>query len=255
VLIIETTRGATERDSDYEREEEIDRLLHAMADTLHQGGSVLIPVFALGRMQEMIRVIHDARTARLLPECPVTCSGLGMDLFNYFDTIARKTGLIQFNRKWLHELKVKPLRATLVPGKDPGEKGIFLLSSGMLVEHTPSYAAAASMLAHPHNLIAFVGYCDPDTPGGRLLDTPQNDSFLFEQLDYVTEVRARIERFDLSGHADRDELIDFALETDPRCVVLTHGDPPAREWFNETLEERAPHIQRVDPIPGKTYVV
>ena len=37
------------------------------------------------------------------------------------------------------------------------------MSSGMMVEHTPSYKVA-SILSHKENGICFVGYNDPDTP-------------------------------------------------------------------------------------------
>ena len=67
--------------------------------------------------------------------------------------------------------------------------------------------------------------------------------------------RAKIERFELSGHADRDELLDFALQATPRAIVLTHGDPPARAWFAEQLALNAPKIKVIDPVPLKTYQV
>ena len=54
----------------------------------------------------------------------------------------------------------------------------------MLVEHTP-YKAAACMLAHPNNTICFVGYCDPDTPGGELLNTQGEDFSLASLIMYV----------------------------------------------------------------------
>jgi Cft2 family RNA processing exonuclease len=68
-----------------------------------------------------------------------------------------------------------------------------------------------------------------------------------------TELRANIERFDLSGHADRQELLDFANDLSPRAVVLTHGDPIAREVFRNKLEGGPRTI--LDPIPLTPYEV
>ena len=68
-------------------------------------------------------------------------------------------------------------------------------------------------------------------------------------LDYQTPIRAQIERFELSGHADRDELLAFALSTCPGTIVLTHGDPGARAWFAKALIENEPSLKVVDPRP------
>lgn len=254
-LVMETTRGATERPPGQNRETELKRMYQSIQACLAQRGRVLIPAFALGRMQELLALLHDARSQGDIPQCPVFCSGLGMALVDYFDAITRKTKSLRFRRHLLESLDIHPYTMDHAPGKAPGPSGIFLLSSGMMVEHTPSYVAASGLLGDPNNIVCFTGYCDPDTPGGRLLVTPHKKSFLFETLDFETPVRARIERFDLSGHADREELIDYALARDPRAVVLCHGDPAAREWFVNAFAERAPEIKVTDPMPGQSYKV
>lgn len=254
-LVMETTRGHTERASDITRASEVERLLTTIENTLGHGGSVLIPVFALGRMQELLTILSQARLQKRLPAVPVFCSGLGMDLVDYFDAIARKTSQLRFRRQCLKDLGVRKLGGSLRPGKDLAIKGIYLVSSGMMVANTPSYAVAASALDHPHNTVCFVGYCDPDTPGGKLLNTERDAPFVFEKLDHVARVRAAIERFDMSGHADRDELLNFALQAEPRSVVLTHGDPAARDWFLDALIEHMPRAQVTSPEYGKTYQI
>ena len=102
----------------------------------------------------------------------------------------------------------------------------------MLVENTPSYALASGLLGHHKNTIGFVGYCDPDTPGGKLLMTKPGDDFLFE----TAHVRARV-------------------QADPRAIVLTHGDPEARAWFAKEIETRASGTKVLDPTPGEYYQV
>ncbi len=254
-IIMETTRGTTERSVDKGRATEFGRLITSINDTIQRGGSYLIPVFALGRMQEVLSVMHDARKFGKLVECPIFASGLGMDLAEYFDEIARKTKHVNFNRSILKELKLKPTPRKLNPGEDPQQNGLYIISSGMLVENTPSYTLASGLLGHARNTIGFVGYCDPDTPGGALLAAKTGDSFIFETIHVKTKVKARVERFELSGHADRDELLQFAIQTDARSVVLTHGDPPARAWFAQQLAEKLPKAKVFDPVPGETYLV
>lgn len=254
-VVMETTRGTTERPLGKSRLEEVARMIESINHTIEAGGSYLIPVFALGRQQEILSILSDARKFGKLADCPIFASGLGMDLVDYFDEISRKTKHIQFSKSIVKELKLKPLPRNLEPGVDPKQNAIYLISSGMLVERTPSYTLASGLLGNQHNTIGFVGYCDPDTPGGALLAAKHGDSFLFETANVKTKVRARIEKFELSGHADREELLEFAVQASPRAIVLTHGETPARAWFAEQLKTRLPQTTVLDPQPLKTYEV
>lgn len=254
-LIMETTRGTTERPAGKERVNEIGRLITAINDTIQRGGSVLVPVFALGRMQEIFAVLHDARKFNRLVNCPIYSGGLGIDLCDYFDEIARKTHHVQFNRNILKELRLQPLPRKLDAGKDPGQNGLYIVSSGMMVERTPSYILASGLVGNPRNTVAFVGYCDPDTPGGQLLAARPGDEFLFQAVHVKQKILARVERFELSGHADREELAEFAVQTGARSIVLTHGDPAARAWFVQQLAQQAPNSRVLDPVPLQQYQV
>jgi Cft2 family RNA processing exonuclease len=155
----------------------------------------------------------------------------------------------------IQDLGIRTIREPLTPGKTPKKQAIYILSSGMLVEKTPSYAAAAALAGDHRHSFCFVGYCDPATPGGELLATAPGEPFSFKSLDYTTPLNAHVERFDLSGHADRTELVDFARNMDPRAIVLTHGEPAARDWFIDELAETLPKTQVIDPIPGETFSI
>lgn len=254
-LIMETTRGDTPRSSESTRSTEVDRLIEVINHTLDRNGSCLIPVFALGRMQEIMAVLHKAKLAGKLKESPIFCSGLGMDLVDYFENIAKKTGMIHFRKRMVRQLKIRALKREIYPGEDLQEKGIYILSSGMLIEHTPSYLVASALLNHHHNSICFVGYCDPETPGGVMQNTPQEEEFVFRSLNYVCKVRATVEKFDLTGHAERDELLNFAINVKARAIVLTHGEPRAREWFIKKLEESVQTVNVINPEPQVEYLV
>ena len=254
-LITETTRGTTERPEGKERINEVARLINTINDTIQNGGSCLIPVFALGRMQELLAIFHDARRFGKLVDCPIYTSGLGLDLCDYFDEISRKTKHVQFSRGILRDLKTKPIPRRLEPGVDPKQRALYLVSSGMLVENTPSYTLASGLLGHARNTIAFVGYCDPDTPGGQLQKSRHGEDFLFSTINVKVKIAAKVERFELSGHADREELLQFAVQTGARSIVLTHGEPEARAWFQRELEARLPNTKVIDPVPGQVYAV
>lgn len=256
VLITETTRGANARSENTSRASEVHRLIEDIRQTLADGGSVFVPAFAFGRMQEVFALLNEQQRRGTLPKVPVFGSGLGLDLVDYFDEISRKTGAISFRKSVVKELGVRPLPPKIRPGRAPWPTpSIYVLSSGMMVEDTPSHTIASCLLANPRNLFAFVGYCDPDSPGGKLLATPQGERFLFNKLDYACDRAAHIERYDLSGHADREELLDFAKELAPRHIILTHGESDARHWFSDQLAHLLPTSQLLDPRPGERYGV
>ena len=246
-LVMETTRGATSPNASADRSEEWDELFTDMRATFERGGSVLVPVFALGRMQEMLTQVAARREEEWLQEIPIFCSGLGMDLVDYFDQIAKRIGGLEFSRKVVKQLKVRPPDWNWCRGKQPKTPSLLLLSSGMLVEHTPSYRMASGLLHESKNMIQFIGYCDPDTPGGKILEMAPGEEYLFETLDYKAELNIQIKRYDLSGHADRTELVDFAKTVNPKRILLTHGDPAAREWFIETFNEVLPDTEVTNP--------
>jgi Cft2 family RNA processing exonuclease len=254
-LITETTRGNTERAPNQDRTSEMARLVASINDTIQRGGSFLLPIFALGRMQEVLTILADARKFNRLVECPIFASGLGMDLADYFDEITRKTKCLQFSKSVIKELRLKPLPRQLKPGEDQKQNALYIISSGMMVERTPSYTLASGLVGHARNTVGFVGFCDPDTPGGQLLTAKPGDEFLFKTANVKAKLKARVDRFHLSGHADRDELLEFAVQTGARSIVLTHGDAPARKWFAEQLAAKAPNSKVLDPVPGKEYLV
>lgn len=252
ILIMECTRGATTTIPDASRATEEQRLLRAINRVIDGGGSVLIPAFAFGRMQELLLFLSEAADRGELADCPIFCSGLGLDLCDYLSEASRRTRQVTFDRNVLDHLGIIALRKQYTdPGKRPREAGIYLLSSGMLVEKTPAWRMAANLLDHEDCAVFFAGYCDPDTPGGQLIGTPKGGEFEFKGLDHVAKVNAEIDRFHLSGHADREELITFAQDLAPRHIVLTHGDPPAREWMIKKLKEVLPQTQVHDPEPGR----
>ena len=251
ILVTETTRGSTEIPRNQSRESEIVRMLKTIHSTLAKQGSVLIPVFALGRMQEMLAILDEAFRKKAIPKVPVFCSGLGMDLVNHFHEISKNTNRVRFNRKVLRAIGARPLPKKIEPGRRPPMEGIFLVSSGMMVENTPSYVLASGLLGESKNSILFVGYCDPSTPGGKLLEASRGETFDFDALDVIQKIEAKVSKFDLSGHANRDELIAYAKKISPRAVILHHGDPEAREWFKQNLENEPFSIY--DPEPLKTY--
>jgi Cft2 family RNA processing exonuclease len=257
-LVMETTRGISQRPKDQTARTETTRLIEAINATLRQNGSVLIPSFALGRMQEILMILHDARIKKQIPpNTPILASGLGLSLTEPLDQLSAKNRELIFKQHIIDDLKVQSIQQSpyLKPGQSPSKPSIFVVSSGMMSENTPSYNVAAALLEHPQHGIFFVGFCADDTPGKKLLDTHPGELFSFDALRYKAPVQARIEHFDLSGHADREELLQMALQIDPRIIILDHGDGEARQWFVDSFTELAPRIQILNPEVGIEYSI
>lgn len=251
VLVVETTRGQRERIefADFKSEEE--RLASSIARVVGDGGSALIPAFALGRMQEVLLIIAKYKERKIIPEqTPVFIGGLAIDIAEHLVKLSKTSASVNFPKKCLDSAKV--FRGDIVPGRDFDEKGIYVFGSGMMVENTPAYLAAAAVMDSPANAIFLVGYCDPETPGGRLMQTPPCGDFAFRDLFFVGTVNCKVDKFDLTSHADRSEILEYILRKDPRCVVLTHGGEKSREWFMYEIFDRLPNTAAVIATPSET---
>ncbi|MDR2720924.1 MAG: MBL fold metallo-hydrolase [Puniceicoccales bacterium] len=257
VVITETTRGNHDHGDDFSYQSEIDQLINCTQNTIKAGGSVLIPAFALGRMQEILKILHNAQSQKKIQNnIPVFCSGLGLGLADDFEVASKKLQCVDFKSEILRKLKVKSFRsAKFDKSRQPIQPSIFVLSSGMLVENTPSYTTAANLVGDPKNSIFFVGYCDPDTPGGELLSREKHTVFNFKALRFSSKIEAHIKRFDLSGHADREDLLECVLGLNPRTIILTHGEEESRNWFCDSIIDQRPKMVILDPEPGVQYSV
>ena len=64
-----------------------------------------------------------------------------------------------------------------------------------------------------------------------------------------------LDEFDLTAHANREELLDFVGRVNPRTVLLGHGDADSRGWFEENIRSRFPKLKIIQPEPGKVVEV
>lgn len=251
-VIVETTRGDHPRRPDYTRESEKLRLGAAIAETIAGGGTVLIPVFAFGKTQELLAMLAELREQDAIPHVPVHIGGLSTKMSTIADRYSsygnRGHAGFQFLEDF-EDLNILP-RGRAEPEFHPGH--IYALSSGMMSEHTVSHRFARRILASDQHALLFVGYADSETPGGRILAAGQGGRARLDgNSEHETPVRCRVEKFDFSGHAPREQIADYVVECAPRNVVLVHGDPAAKEWFRQEIADRLPNSRVVVPQPGE----
>ena len=132
---------------------------------------------------------------------------------------------------------------------------IFVITAGMMSENTAAHDLAARMIGDEKQAIFFVGYADPGTPGGRLKAAKHGETFVFSGSAGEVTKRCELQDFDLTAHANREELLDFVGQVSPRAVLLGHGDDDSRHWFEAQIRLRHPKIKVVQPEPGKAVEV
>lgn len=251
VLIMETTRGNRAPTPGFEREAEVDRLIAAIRETLKRKGSVLIPTFALGRSQEILAALALAMRAGQLKPQPIYIGGLGRVFTEIYDLEAHRAHRRHSNLQLNEALNLIVLEKGQAETMRLTGGRIFVVTAGMMSEHTAAHDLAARMMGDKRHGIFFVGYADPDTPGGRLKASQPGKPFIFSAGTGELTRQCEIRDFDLSAHANRGELLDFVSEVEPRAVVLGHGDGPARAWFAEQIAARHPKMKVIQPKPGQ----
>lgn len=255
VLIMETTRGSRGISPGFSREGEAERLAQAIQRVLARKGNVLLPVFALGRTQEILAQLALLMHSGQLPKQPVYIGGLGRVFTEIYDLEAHRTHR-QHTNLMLHEaLNLVVLDPGQLQNMKLSGGRLFVLTAGMMSEKTAAHDLALRMIGDERQAIFFVGYADPDTPGGRLKAAAPGETFFFSPSGGEVTKRCEVQDFDLTAHANREDLMTFVGEVAPRVVLLGHGDDDARSWFEEQIRTRYPKIQVLPAAPGATVQV
>jgi Cft2 family RNA processing exonuclease len=255
VLIMETTRGMRDLPPGFSRESEIERLSQSIQRVLERKGSILMPTFALGRTQEILALLALLmREGKLKPQ-PIYIGGLGRVFTEIYDLESHRT------YRQHPDLQIREALNLIVLEHGQADKmrltggRIFVITAGMMSENTAAHNLAMRMMGDPSQAIFFVGYTDPGTPGGRLKAARHGETFLFSPSAGEATRLCEIEDFDLTAHANRNELLDFVGQVNPRTVLLGHGDDAARNWFEEQIRSRYPSIKVIQPKPGENFEV
>jgi Cft2 family RNA processing exonuclease len=250
VLIMECTRGDHPKPEGWTRPREERRLAKALAIALERKACVLIPVFALGKTQEILAMLYKFRRQRLLPEFPIYIGGLSSKFTDIYDRRTHTT------RRQLPRLKLMKEVAPFILNdetvRDTALRGgrVYLLSSGMMIPKTLSNIFARRIIEDPQHSIFFVGYANPQSPAGLLREAGQGGEIALDPDTPAQPIRCSIEQFQFSAHATRESLIHFAKKISPKKIVLVHGDSPAVEWMRATLSNELADADIIVPTPG-----
>lgn len=234
VVICESTYSDVDRGDRATTER---RFAESVKATIWEGGTVIVPAFAIGRTQEMLMVCeaHDI-------DCYV--DGMGKQV----------TRMLRQQSAYVRDpdaLQRAISNARFVTGKNGQRKRIarkntvIVTTSGMLTGG-PAMTYIPEIRANPVNKIAMTGYQVEGTPGRELLDAGRGE------IDgQVMPVSAQVESYDFSAHADRDGLLSFLDAYRDATVLVNHGD--RCEAFAEEL--RADGYDADAPELGSRYEV
>ncbi len=247
-VIMESTYGdRNHTQSRYENQKEStlgrsQKLAQIIAETFERGGNVVIPSFAVGRTQELLYLLRNIISEKMLPhieylpvflDSPLAIEAtkiFSQNIEGYFDQEA-----MALVNKGLNPLMFDSL-STLVTADESRELNfrkescVIISSSGM---------CEAGRIKHhlKHNLwrkestILFCGYQAAGTLGRSIVDGAKKVTIFGEQI----EVKASIRQLEgLSGHADQRGLIKWLEGFDlkkPRHVFVVHGDEKVSQFF------------------------
>ena len=226
---------STYADVSHDPRAEVERAFAESAKTtVWEGGTVVVPAFAIGRTQEMLMVCeaHDI-------DCYV--DGMGQ----------RVTEIARRHPEFVRDpdaLRRAKSNARFVTGRDgqrrriADQNTVIVTTSGML-SGGPAMTYVPAIRANPTNKIAFTGYQVEGTPGRELLDRGR------AEIDgQVMPVSAQVESHDFSAHADRDGLFEFLDSYREARILVNHGDRCeefAAELREEAFEASAPELGAV----------
>jgi len=256
VLVMETTRGDSPVPEGFTRKAEEARFIAALQAALDEGSPVLVPVFALGKTQELIAILYEARKSGALH------GGFGLYVGGLGAKVTAVTDRLRGSAPRRHgDLKLANcLPMEVVGGQDMAQlpvlpRTVYAVSSGMMTENTLSNMLAPRILENPKAHCMFVGYSDPDSPAGQVRASKDGGEVVLDPRRHPVKRRCRVDQFTLSAHATRDGLLGYAQKLQPKKILLVHGDPPAVAWFSRELPRVCPRTEVVVPPPGRTIEI
>lgn len=205
-----------------------------VTSAIKQGKIVLVPVFSLGRAQEILYVIKKLqKLGKISTSIPIYFDG--KLAFKYTDIYLNGTLNIKEDMKdFLPENLTyvdDSMRPDIIANND---SKIILTTSGM-GSYGPAQTYIPQLLSKENVLIQFTGYTADGTLGSRLKNTPKGNKVDVAGLAVIK--RADVEyTTEYSAHAKADEMIEFLQQFENlKMVLLNHGEPEVKEKFAERI--------------------
>ncbi len=217
------------------RKDEERKLAETVQQVLARGGRVLCPTFAIGRSQEVTLILKAYRASGQVSPVPIYLDGMvrsvctayqnqSHDLHPHLQRYLTNARRPLFADPDLRIFAVRSQDRAALLGKPTPM--VVISSSGMLSGGaSPLYAA--EMAQREQDCIIFSGYQDEESPGAAMLNAQQGGRLLIGE-QFVT-VNCQVTRYNLSGHADAEQIVHTVTRVNPKQLILVHGMPDALE--------------------------
>ena len=232
VLMTETTYGDKVRDTKRIREREF---LKKIQEIIDKKGKVLIPIFALGRAQELC-IILDTYWKRNNLDVPIYFLGPMAQKANFYYKIFQNwmnsTVKNLFTKSNVFDFKfIKNGDKALMGGDRPM---IIFATPGML-HGGLSLNIFKEYIAHDKkNCVIIPGYCSIGTVGNRIISGEKK----IEIDNEIVMVNCEVYYMSFSAHADAKGLLQLIKNIQPKNIMLVHGDFEIMKKFKKTCSER-----------------
>ena len=207
-------------------------------NTYNRGGNLIIPSFAVERVQVIMYLIWQLKKANKIPNMHyVIDTPMGIDVLELFLN----------NRKW-HKLNneecvamckaftlISEYKDTIETIYDTRPKVVIaasgMITGGRVLSYLERY------IDKPENTVVLVGYQAEGTRGRKLLEGDPTIK-MYGKLYPVKAIVLSIEG--LSAHADQNDLIHWLSELNdrPKTIFLVHGEAAGAEELKNKIEER-----------------
>ena len=232
-LVLESTYGGY-HDVQPSRHEAAQQLKEVLRRVLTRGGKVLVPVFAVGRSQEVMLVLEDAMRNRQIPEVPIYLDGMIWEataihtaypeyLNSQLRTQIFQTGENPFLSPMFKRVETADMRANIV---DDVEPCIVLATSGMM-SGGPVLEYFKGWADNPLHALLFVGFQSEGSLGRRIQREAREITLTDRGQPLTLPIKLDIETIDgFSGHSDRLQLLNYVgtMEPRPERVIVNHGE-------------------------------
>ena len=265
-LVMESTYGSRLH---LRNDEKASMFLDIVSETLDNGGTVVIPSFAVGRTQEILYEINKLKEEHKEDEEFQRKYKKIMKTNVFVDSPLAISATEVFRENT--NLFDDEVKAQIVRGDNPLEfPGLQFTrtadeSKALNEDNRPSIIISASGMCevgrikhhlkhnlwNPKSTILFVGYQAPGTLGYNIVNGAKKVKIFGEEI----AVNARIEYIEVySGHADQEGLMNFIYSfiKKPDHIFLVHGEPEAQDVLREKIEKET-NIKIDAPEFGETY--
>lgn len=249
VLLVESTYG----DRKHPDEDDGATLARIITETIARRGKVIIPAFAIGRVEELLYWLFRLEDQNRLSKLPIYVdSPMALKGIEYYNarTDELDKEIVEMRRKLPRFTAVSSARDSKALVEDD-QPAVIVASSGMATGGRVVHHLFAG-LPDPRNTVLFVGFQAAGTRGRQLVDGAQHVKIFGQHVP----VHAKIAKIDgMSSHADAGEIIQWlrTFPRAPRTTYLVHGELLAQDALKVRITkelgwnvEIPTHAQKVD---------